>query len=200
MKKGADVRRAEILAAVVELICERGIDALRGVDVGQRLGVSPALVFYHFDNLDNLIVSAFRHATENDLAKLDEFLLGQGSAPGERLRAALSEYGPTGSGTSWRLWIEGWSAGLRNPTLRAVLAALDERWRNVITELIADGVARGEFRTDDPRAAAWRLTSLIDGLAVQRVAFDDAVSDAEMSAWVDAAVRAELGDRSEPDP
>jgi AcrR family transcriptional regulator len=192
VKKGAEVRRAEILASALELIGERGIGALRGVDVARRLDVSPALVFYHFDSLENLALSAFRFATERDLAKLDELLAESGSSPGERLRAALREYGPTGSGASWRLWIEGWAAGLRNPTLRAVLHALDERWRNVVTKLIAEGVARGEFHTEDPRGAAWRLTALIDGLAVQRIAFDDAISPADMARWVETALRAEL--------
>lgn len=192
VKKGADVRRGEILGATLELISERGIDALRGADVAARLEVSPALVFYHFENLENLVVSAFRYATERDLVKLDRIVAEQGSNSTERLYNALREYGPTGSAQSWRLWIEGWSAGLRSPTLRAVVRALDTRWRGVITDLIADGVASGEFRTADPRGAAWRLTALVDGLAVQRVAFDDAISRAEVDAWVADAVRAEL--------
>jgi AcrR family transcriptional regulator len=192
VKKGADVRRGEILGATLELISERGIDALRGADVAARLEVSPALVFYHFESLENLVVSAFRYATERDLVKLDRIVAEQGSNSTERLHNALREYGPTGSAQSWRLWIEGWSAGLRNPTLRAVVRALDTRWRGVITDLIADGVASGEFRTADPRGAAWRLTALVDGLAVQRVAFDDAISRAEIDTWVADAVRAEL--------
>jgi AcrR family transcriptional regulator len=192
VKKGADVRRGEILGATLELISERGIDALRGADVAARLEVSPALVFYHFESLENLVVSAFRYATERDLVKLDLIVAEQGSNSTERLHNALREYGPTGSAQSWRLWIEGWSAGLRNPTLRAVVRALDTRWRGVITDLIADGVASGEFRTADPRGAAWRLTALVDGLAVQRVAFGDAISQAEVDAWVADAVRAEL--------
>jgi len=150
------------------------------------------LVFYHFESLENLVVSAFRYATERDLVKLDRIVAEQGSNSTERLHNALREYGPTGSAQSWRLWIEGWSAGLRNPTLRAVVRALDTRWRGVITDLIADGVASGEFRTADPRGAAWRLTALVDGLAVQRVAFDDAISQAEVATWVADAVRAEL--------
>jgi AcrR family transcriptional regulator len=192
VKKGAEVRRGEILAVTLELISERGIDALRGADVAARLDVSPALVFYHFESLENLVVSAFRFATERDLVTLDRIVAEQGSSSTARLHNALREYGPTGSAQSWRLWIEGWSAGLRNPALRAVIHTLDARWRGVITDLITDGVARGEFHTADPRRAAWRLTALVDGLAVQRVAFDDAISQAELDAWVADALRAEL--------
>ncbi|HEX4247921.1 MAG TPA: TetR family transcriptional regulator C-terminal domain-containing protein [Pseudonocardia sp.] len=192
VKKGADVRRGEILGVTLELISERGIDALRGADVAARLDVSPALVFYHFESLENLVVSAFRYATERDLVTLDRIVAEQGPSSTERLHNALREYGPTGSAQSWRLWIEGWSAGLRNPALRAVVHALDTRWRGVITDLIADGVASGEFHTEDPRGAAWRLTALVDGLAVQRVAFDDAISQAEVDSWVADAVCTEL--------
>ena len=192
VKKGADVRRGEILGVTLELISERGIDALRGADVAARLEVSPALVFYHFESLENLVVSAFRFATERDLVTLDRIVAQQGPSSTERLHNALREYGPTGSAQSWRLWIEGWSAGLRNPALRAVIHALDARWRGVITDLITDGVARGEFHTADPRGAAWRLTALVDGLAVQRVVFDDALSPGELDAWVAGALRAEL--------
>ncbi len=177
----------------LELISERGIAALRGADVAQRLGISSALVFYHFENLDNLIVSAFRYATERDLVALDDLLAADAPSTLERLRAALREYGPTGSAQSWRLWIEGWSAGLRSESLRSVIHSLDERWRAVIAELIADGVRLGEFRSEDPVGAAWRLTALIDGLAVQRVAFDNPVIRSRAETWVDSALRAEVG-------
>jgi len=104
---------------------------------------------------------------------------------------ALREYGPTGSAQSWRLWIEGWSAGLRNPVLRGVIATLDERWRGVITELIAEGWPPAIHTR--PARAAWRISALIDGLAVQRVAFDDAVSPSDAEAWLNVALQAELG-------
>jgi len=54
-------------------------------------------------------------------------------------------------------------------------------------------VATGEFHTPDPRGAAWRISALIDGLAVQRVAFDDAVSPSDAEAWLNVALQAELG-------
>ncbi|WP_406238539.1 TetR/AcrR family transcriptional regulator [Nocardia sp. NBC_01009] len=192
VKKEADARREEILAATLELITERGISGVRASDVASRLHVSPGLVFYHFDTLEKLIVSAFRSATERDLAQLEALLTTSDGTMTERLRTALHQYGPTGAAPSWRLWIEGWSASLRNPELRAVIRILDSRWRAVITDLVALGVASGEFKTSDPRGVAWRLTAMLDGLAVQRVAFDEAISGTDVANWTRAAIASEL--------
>ncbi|MGP4014408.1 TetR/AcrR family transcriptional regulator [Saccharopolyspora sp. 5N708] len=193
VKKEVGARREEILTTALDLITERGVSGLRGSDVAARLGVSTALVFYHFESLDNLIFSAFRHATDRDLARLDRLLAEADGSVTERLRTALNEYGPTGAAPSWRLWIEGWATSLRNPELRGVIRTLDNRWRAVVTDLIGQGVAAGEFRTADPRGAAWRLTAMLDGLAVQRVAFDEAVSKTDVTNWMSTALAAELG-------
>jgi BetI-type transcriptional repressor, C-terminal len=83
-----------------------------------------------------------------------------------------------GKASGWRLWIESWSASLHEPALRKVVAGLDARWREVVTELITEGVAAGVFTSADPRGSAWRLTALIDGLAVQNVALDSTATDA----------------------
>ncbi|MCI2417388.1 TetR family transcriptional regulator C-terminal domain-containing protein [Saccharopolyspora sp. K220] len=193
VKKEVGARREEILTTTLDLITERGVSGLRGSDVAVRLNVSTALVFYHFESLDNLIMSAFRHATERDLGRLDNLLAEADGSVTERLRTALNEYGPTGAAPSWRLWIEGWSASLRDSELRGVIRTLDSRWRAVVTDLIGQGVAAGEFRTADPRGAAWRLTAMLDGLAVQRVAFDEAVSKTDVANWIATALAAELG-------
>ncbi|MRH93455.1 TetR family transcriptional regulator [Nocardia sp. SYP-A9097] len=193
VKKEPDARREQILAATLELITERGINGVRASDVAGRLSVSPGLVFYHFDTLEKLIVSAFRSATERDLAKLETLLTTRDGTMTERLHVALQEYGPTGAAPSWQLWIEGWSASLRNPELRAVIRTLDNRWRAVITDLVALGVASGEFTTSDPRGVAWRLTAMLDGLAVQRVAFDEAISGTDVANWTRSAIASELG-------
>jgi hypothetical protein len=102
-------------------------------------------------------------------------------------------YAPTGQAKGWRLWIEGWAAALREPALREVTQGLDRQWKAAITEVVAEGVAAGEFRCPDPAATALRLTALLDGLAVQMTAYEDTVPRARAQAWVDEALARELG-------
>ncbi|MFI5856377.1 TetR family transcriptional regulator C-terminal domain-containing protein [Streptomyces parvulus] len=185
-------RREEMLRAAVEQISARGVDALRIADVAAALGVSNALVLYHFTTKEKLVAAAFARAAEDDLAHLRR-LLGRRAPALRRLRAAVRWYAPTGQAKGWRLWIEGWAAALREPALREVTAELDRRWKAAITEVIAEGVAAGEFPCPDPEAAALRLTAFLDGLAVQLTSYAGTVSRARARGWTDEALTRELG-------
>ncbi|WP_435214010.1 TetR/AcrR family transcriptional regulator [Streptomyces sp. bgisy034] len=185
-------RREELLSAAVEQIEARGVAAVRIADVASVLGVSNALVLYHFDTKEKLVAAAFSHAAEGDLAHLRR-LLGRRTTALRRLRAAVRWYAPTGQAKGWRLWIEGWAAALREPALQEVTRDLDRQWKGAITEVIAEGVAAGEFRCPDPGATALRLTALLDGLAVQLTSYPGAISRTRAQEWVDEALAQELG-------
>ncbi|WP_433406022.1 TetR/AcrR family transcriptional regulator [Streptomyces sp. CA-146814] len=185
-------RREELLKATVEQIEIRGASSVRIADVASALGVSNALVLYHFSTKEKLVAAAFAYAAEADLAQLRKLLARRTSAV-RRLRAAVRWYAPTGQAKGWRLWIEGWAASLREPALREVAGDLDRRWKAELAEVIAEGAAAGEFRCADPESAAWRLTALLDGLAVQMTSYAGPLSRATMLRWTDEALARELG-------
>ncbi|MER7664498.1 MULTISPECIES: TetR/AcrR family transcriptional regulator [unclassified Streptomyces] len=190
-------RREELLGAAVAQIEERGVAAVRIADVAASLGVSNALVLYHFSTKEKLVAAAFAHAADGDLTHLRK-LLGRRTTAVRRLRSAVRWYAPTGTAKGWRLWIESWAASLREPALREVARDLDQQWKAALTEVIAQGAAEGEFPCDDPAAAAWRLTAFLDGLAVQMTSYAGSLSRAAMLEWTDEALARELGlDRTE---
>ncbi|WP_179200223.1 TetR/AcrR family transcriptional regulator [Streptomyces sp. NRRL B-24085] len=185
-------RREELLRAAIEQIEARGVAAVRIADVASALGVSNALVLYHFSSKEQLVAAAFTYAAEDDLARLRK-LLGRRTSALRRLRSAVRRYAPTGQAKGWRLWIEGWAVALRDPALREVTRDLDRRWKAALTEVIAEGVAAGEFHCPDPEATALRLTALLDGLAVQLTSYAGAVARYRAQEWVDEALSRELG-------
>ncbi|MFI5674168.1 TetR/AcrR family transcriptional regulator [Streptomyces cellulosae] len=185
-------RREELLRAAVEQIEARGVVAVRIADVASALGVSNALVLYHFSTKEKLVAAAFTHAAEEDLARLRK-LLGRRTTALRRLRAAVRWYAPTGQAKGWRLWIEGWAAALREPALQSVTRDLDKQWKTALADVITEGVAAGEFRCPDPMGTALRLTALLDGLAVQLTSYAGAVPRARAQEWVDEALARELG-------
>lgn len=192
MRKDAGVRREEILRATVQQIQEHGIALLRIADVAAALEVSPALVVYHFQSKDALVLEAFTWAAQQDLDTLAT-RIQRAASPRERLIAALEWYAPTGRAKGWRLWVEGWAAGLREPGLRQVGRDLDQAWRESLIAIIRDGVATGEFETDDVRGAAWRITALLDGLAVRAVVYHGPVTRRQLMDWTMRTVARELG-------
>ena len=185
-------RREELLRAAIEQIEARGVAAVRIADVASALGVSNALVLYHFSTKEKLVAAAFTYAAEDDLAHLRK-LLGRRTSALRRLRAAVRWYAPTGQAKGWRLWIEGWAVALREPALQEVTRDLDRRWKAALAEVIAEGVAAGEFDCPDPQATALRLTALLDGLAVQLTSYAGAVPRSRAQTWVDEALARELG-------
>jgi len=192
-RRKVEVRREEILAATVSEVQRSGFASTRVADVASSLGISSALVFYHFETKDHLLAAAFAYAAERDLVRLDNALALPGSAT-DRLRAVLKLYSPAGSTSpGWALWVDAWAAALRSPDLRRVSRTLDLRWKETVAQIIVDGVAAKEFTCADPHASAWRITALIDGLAIQVTVHKGVLSRKEMTAWSAEQAARELG-------
>ncbi|MFB7269972.1 TetR/AcrR family transcriptional regulator [Streptomyces sp. NPDC056244] len=192
VRLGVAERREELLRAAVGQIEARGVAALRIADVAAALGVSSALVLYHFSTKEKLVAAAFAHAAQDDLARL-RALLGRRASALERLHGAVRWYAPTGDAKGWRLWIEGWAAALREPALREVALDLDRQWKTALAQVVAEGTAAGEFACADPVSAAGRLTAMLDGLAVQMTSYAGSLPRTTMLEWADEALARELG-------
>ena len=191
-RRSVDVRREEILRAAIEQISERGFAHTRVVDVAKALNVSTALVFYHFESKDRLLSEAFSYAAERDLDQLERIRASRATAA-RRLSRILALYGPSRAPTpAWRLWIEAWAAALRVPDLQAVSRRLDVQWKTTVAEVIAEGVATGEFCCPDPDGAAWRIIALIDGLAISSTVHAGLIAPGTRARWIRRAVAAEV--------
>jgi hypothetical protein len=102
-------------------------------------------------------------------------------------------YEPEDGHPSWGLWIDAWGEAMRVKELAEISQSLDIEWKDVLEGIITDGVAAGDCLCADPRAAAWRLAALMDGLAVQATVHDGVITRRELTDWVRSAAIAELG-------
>jgi AcrR family transcriptional regulator len=187
----ADVRREEILKATCREVIARGFGSTRVRDVADALGISTGLVFYHFASKDKLLSEAFRYAAQADLDQLAAIVEGHDTGL-ERLDRIFRLYAPGRSSEAWALWIDAWGQALRSPELQQVSRALDLRWKETVASVIADSVAAGECSCPDASATAWRLTALLDGLAVQVTVHHGVLSRDELLEWVRIAAAGEL--------
>jgi AcrR family transcriptional regulator len=158
--------------------------------VASALGVSPALVYYHFRTKDELVAEAFAHAAERDVARLEE-IAGSSDAPLDRLRRMLRLYGPTGSAAGWQLWIDAWALAQRHREIQAVMRRMDQRWCAVLREVVEAGVLTDDFHCPDPPTAVTRISALLDGLSVATLVYGS-VTRAQLRDWVAEAVAREL--------
>ncbi len=181
----------DLLRTAVEVIVERGFANTRTADVAKAAGVSQALVFYHFSTKDALMARAFEYAAEQDLAKL-QAVVDAPDEPLDKLRRLIKLLAPQGRSRSWLMWIDGWSEALRVPELERVSRRLDLRWKEALTDVITTGVKEGVFECDDPFGAAWRINSLIDGLAVQLMVHEKVITRRQAAEWMRLAAAREL--------
>jgi AcrR family transcriptional regulator len=168
VRKEVNVRREEVLDAVISEVEGRGIATVRVVDIAKAMGVSKTLIFYHFGTKEELVSAAFAHAAERDFAALHD-VCERPTDPVTRLVAALRLFGPAGKSPGWLLWIDGWSAALREPALAKLIEDMDHRWTNAIAALIEEAVDAGQATCEDPAHAAWQITTLLTGASVQLV-------------------------------
>lgn len=190
-RKSAQARRVEVLGETLKQIRLHGMSTMRIVDVANAMNVSPALIIYHFETKENLLVEALMHAAERDLLKLRR-VMREAESPAARLMAALDWYAPTGQARGWQIWVDGWSAAMRDKTLSKVLADLQDQWTDEIANAIDQGVAEGVFRVEDSHDAATRITSLLDGLAVRMVVHKDTFKRHVLREWLIRQVAWEL--------
>ncbi len=191
-RKSAQARRVEVLGETLKQIREHGMLTMRIADVATAMDVSPGLIIYHFETKENLLAEALQHAAERDLLKLRR-VMREADSPATRLMAALDWYAPTGQARGWQIWVDAWSAALRDKALSKVLADLQDQWTKEIAAVIDEGVAAGLFRVGDAHDAATRITALLDGLAVRLLVHKGAFKRDELRGWLVGQVAWELG-------
>ena len=175
-----DDRRDDLLRAALEVIAERGFADTRIVDVAERAGTSPALVIYYFRSKDNLLTEAVNLV--EDLWYEYGFARMEGvTGAAERLEMVvtngLQSPDEVGIPGLWVLWLDLWARALRHPDVARVREDFDRRWRQIVTDVVLEGQATGEFCETDPEEFVIGLSTMLDGLSIQ-VALSDPVVDA----------------------
>lgn len=184
-------RRAAIVDATLRVMIRQGIAATTARDVASEMGTSSGLIHHYFASMDELLAEAFDRVASDDLARTVA-ALDASSDPIGRLAIFFAFYNRAGEDWGMQLWLDAWSEAARRPTLQQTSRRLNVAWQSLVAELIRDGVGAGAMTCEDPDAVAWRIISLLDGLALQAVAHADLVAREDADAWARAYAEAEL--------
>jgi AcrR family transcriptional regulator len=169
--------RERILDAAVRRIAREGIDEVRIARIAMDAGVSAALVHYHFDSREALLVEALEHSF---VIAGDQRMAIEGppvAAPEVRLRALIDAClpEPGAQRDDFLLWAELWLRAARRPELSETAGRLYARLHAWARDVLDDGVARGTFRVADAAQISDRLLALIDGYGVRVLMGDSAM-------------------------
>ena len=187
-----DQRREAIVAAALEVAVRKGLASTTVRDVAAEMGTSSGLIHHYFGSMDEVLAAAFERVARQDL-EFSARPMAEASSAIEALTVFFRTYTPADKDWAFQLWLDAWAEAARRPALQATSRRLNLEWQALLERTIRQGVADDSFVCPDPPGAAWRILSLVDGLALQVVAHGTTISRAEVVAWATRATEVELG-------
>jgi AcrR family transcriptional regulator len=169
-------RRNLILDAAIAVIARTGVRGLRVEVVAAEAGVAVSLIYYYFGSRKGLVRATLDHANER----------AAGAAPAGVRATLLGELDEAARETS-TVWGEIQASAVFEPDLREQVREATDTW----VALVAAAIEAEAPEVQDARAAAERLTALVDGLSNRWLA--GALDRERARELLEAANAAELG-------
>jgi AcrR family transcriptional regulator len=185
-------RRSAIVDAAVVVMTRKGMAATTVRDVAEQMGTSSGLIHHYFDSMDDLLAAGFDRAASQDL-DVTRAAMARGDDAVARLTTFFETYARAEQDWAFQLWLDAWAEASRRPALQETSQRLNVAWQQLLAQTISEGVATGAMTCAEPDAAAWRILSLLDGLALQAVAHRDAIDREAVIKWSVAHAETELG-------
>jgi AcrR family transcriptional regulator len=158
-----EARRAEtrgrIVTAARELIAEGGYVAAQVAPVADRAGVAVGTVYRHFPSKSDLFAEVFREASQHEVDAMAEAVhASTGPAP-ERIAAGVEAFARralAGRRLAWALLAEP-----VDPAVEAERLHFRHSYRDLMADVIAEGVDAGELPSQDVEVTAAALIGAI---------------------------------------
>ncbi|MFJ9432354.1 TetR/AcrR family transcriptional regulator [Streptomyces sp. NPDC101490] len=163
VRKSPEARRAEIVETAARVALTEGLECVTLRRTAEELSVRPGLISHYFPSVEELVGEAFSVAATGELNAL---------LPAERPHGTpaqyLARYFALSGGEAYddisRLWINARHLSRYRPVLRTRVTEQELASDDRLEQLIREGVALGEFHTDDPRTTAIKILVVLDGL------------------------------------
>jgi AcrR family transcriptional regulator len=164
--------QARLLDATIETLAELGWAQTTTTEVVRRAGVSRGAQVHHYPTKDDLVLAAMDHLM---VVRQHEFDAAFAQLPAEQQtpQGAVDLLWDACFGSTFDAWLELALAARRSPTLRERFLEMEHRWTETTTDRFQQ-LFPTVFGDRSVAAIAMRLTfSILDGLAICRIAGAD---------------------------
>ncbi|EZQ12761.1 TetR family transcriptional regulator [Halopseudomonas bauzanensis] len=168
MRKSAELRKAEIVAAVLDLADRIGPDRVTTGAAASAVGVSQAALFRHFPTKAAMWLAVADHVA-GELAMEWQRALAGTDNPLDRVTALMAaQLGQIAATPTLPMLLFSRELNVGNEDLRAAFRGLLMKFQGLIVTELARGQAAGSLRREvAPEDAAVLLTSLVQGMAIR---------------------------------
>jgi TetR/AcrR family transcriptional regulator len=175
-----DVEEA-FLDAAERLLVDVGYAGITTRRLAQEAGANHGLVHYYFGSMENLLVRVLERFTERLIVRQRALYSDPELSFHEKWRQAMRyldedrEY--------QKVWYELQALAWNRPELRERVARVDEEWRNVLREALAE--PRERYGIEMPLEALVALVvTFNEGIMLERLSGIE-TGQAELLAWID---------------
>jgi AcrR family transcriptional regulator len=169
-RESTDDRRAAIAQAARQLIAEKGVEGLRTRDIADRVGINVATLHYHVPSKEALIelVAESLHDffRSQSLARPRDHLSAR-----ERMDLEFVDFREVAleKPEIMLVFSELMERARRDERIAEAILPLKRSWRQILIDLLTQGVSEGAYRSDlDPDACATMLMSTMIGFCRNR--------------------------------
>jgi AcrR family transcriptional regulator len=153
-------KRERIIEEAVKLFYARGFTGTTLDDIAAELGVTKPFIYTHFRSKVDLLAALCTPTIELSLAAVENAAKELGS-PSERLYRAIVDFTHVVLSRQANIAIFFREEKNLTPEALAEINALRRKFDRVLSELLAEGVAAGEFRIADVNLAALAIGGMI---------------------------------------
>jgi AcrR family transcriptional regulator len=162
----ADERRAHIMQAALACFARKGYNNTTMDDIAAESGLSKGTLYWYFKSKDDLftaaLMSVFVNVGQEAVAALEQY-----STAADKLRAmvqAAVNFSKVIEGF-FSLFLEFWASSPRREEAGQLWVNLLTEYKDVVVEIIEQGVRNGEFKSVETEQLVWAIMAAYDGLA-----------------------------------
>jgi TetR/AcrR family transcriptional regulator, cholesterol catabolism regulator len=153
-------KRERILEEAVKLFYERGFTGTTLDDIAAELGVTKPFIYTHFRGKVELLAALCRPTIELALAAIANGAASPGT-PSERLRIAITDFTKVVLQRQPNIAIYFREEKNLSPEALGEINGLRKKFDRVLSKLLAEGVAAGEFDVRDVSLTALAIGGMI---------------------------------------
>jgi AcrR family transcriptional regulator len=153
-------KRERILEEAVKLIYERGFTGTTLDDIAAELGVTKPFIYTHFRSKTELLAALCKPTIELSLNAVAN-AAKRGGSPTERLRRAMVDFTQVVLSRQANIAIYFREEKNLEPAALTEINALRKKFDRVLSNLLQEGVAAGEFEVKDVNLAALAIGGMV---------------------------------------
>lgn len=160
----SDRRKQKIVAAATAVFARKGLNGARIDDIAQELGMSKGAVYLYFESKDDIITATMKHLFRQEVDTLYALLAAEDTVAARLrrlVRQAMIEVQKLANHLS--ISLEFHAVATRDDNVRQFLKTYFQQYRLLLTDLVKQGVEKGEFRDVEAAETAVIIIAMIEG-------------------------------------